>query len=593
MEWLNDDLEDFQSLLSEDELVEEPVDVDTFLHDKYFLGIKTVSDLQKKIIEESSQIFLPHTLVKLYGEEEGKRRWDNSVSEVVAQCGKGSGKDFSSRCAFLYTIYKLHCLRDPLGYYSKAHGTYIDLLNLAVNAEQAERVFFQPLKNMMTGSPYFREVGFQLKKKEIEFDLRPIRLFSGNSESEAWEGLDLMLVVLDEIAAFKTDGQLQGERAQRLSASAIYKMSKMSVMSRFPDIGKCILLSFPRYRDDFIQQRYAESAKEPRVLRIKAKTWEMNPLITREQLEPEYKRNPIDAKARFECEPPEMIDAFFRDPARVRACFKGRWVTIDAGTEEEQRKLTEVEELNPINPDGTFKDWFKPSPGDDHPRFIHVDLGQVRDRAALSMCHVPGTRNVKVDFERTEKLPVVKMDLIHSWMAQPGQEIDFSGIREFITLLCRKFPVALVTFDQWQSIDMIQSLNRRGIYSEMHSVKIAEYDNLATCFYDGRFSGYFNELLVEDELLKLQVLENRKIDHPSKGSKDLADALAGAAWSACQYADIDAEIEIDILGSEDDWEQAELEDALEDDRASDGRYGREVSQLTYIEDNPDVEFRMI
>lgn len=589
LDWIKTDFEDFNDLLRQDDLVEEPVPIEVFLHDKRYLNIKVVSDLQKQIIEASSQILLPHTLTELYGEEKARKIWDEeTVNEIVAQCGKGSGKDFSSRCAFLYTIYKLHCLKDPLSYYSKAHGTYIDLLNLAVNAEQAERVFFQPLKNMLTGSDYFTSVGFELRKKEVEFYERPIRLFSGNSESEAWEGLDLMLVVLDEIAAFKTDGMLQGERAQRLSASAIYKMSKMSVTSRFPDVGKCILLSFPRFRDDFIQQRYQESSKEPKVLRIKAKTWEMNPNITRAQLENEYIRNPIDAKARFECEPPEMIDAFFRDPERVRACFKGKWVTADEGTDEERRKLLEIPELNPVNDNGTFKPWFKPSPADDYPRFIHVDLGQVRDRAALAMCHVPGTRRIETGFSSHESLPVVKMDLIHSWKAEPGSEIDFAGIREFIALLCKKFPVSLVTFDQWQSIDMIQSLNRRGIYSEMQGVKIAHYDNLATCFYDGRFSGYFNHILVEDELLKLQVLENRKIDHPSTGSKDLADALAGATWSACQYADIDTEIEIDVWGTDDDWEDMEYQDALLDDQANDKRYGKERAAM-YVDDGLNFE----
>lgn len=582
--WLNTNFEDFDSLLSESELVEEPVPIDVFMHDKHYLGIKQASDLQKKIIEHSSQIFLPHTLIELYGEERGKQIWEEeTVSEIIAQCGKGSGKDFSARCSFLYTIYKLHCMKDPLAYYGKAHGTYIDLLNLAVNAEQAERVFFSPLKNMMTNSPYFLDVGFEPRKKEIEFMQRPIRLFSGNSESEAWEGLDLMLVVLDEIAAFKTDGQLQGERAQRLSASAIYKMSKLSVMSRFPDVGKCILLSFPRYRDDFIQQRYAESETEPKVLRIKAKTWDMNPLITRAQLEPEYARNPVDARARFECDPPEMIDAFFRDPERVRACFQGQWKIRNEGKSDERRILTEVESLNPINDNGTFKDWFKPSQGDEFTRFIHCDLALKRDRAAVAMCHSPGTRSIETGFGQHEQLPVVKMDLIHYWEAGAGQEIDFSGIREFIALLCKKFPVGLVTFDQWNSIDMIQSLNRRGIYAEMQGVKINHYDNLATCFYDGRFSGYFNHILVEDELLKLQVLENRKVDHPSKGYKDGSDALAGAAWSACQYADIDTEIELDILGSDDDWEAYEMEDAMEDDRQRDGRYGKERSSLVEID----------
>jgi hypothetical protein len=100
-------------------------------------------------------------------------------------------------------------------------------------------------------------------------------------------------------------------------------MSKLSVMSRFPEIGKVILLSFPRYKGDFIQQRFFNSRdkNEPKTWSIKAATWEVNPTIHRHQLESEYIRNPIEARARFECEPPNMEDAYFRDPDLVRKSF--------------------------------------------------------------------------------------------------------------------------------------------------------------------------------------------------------------------------------------------------------------------------------
>lgn len=495
-----------------------------------------------------------------------------------------SGKDFSSRVGFAYAIYKLHCLRDPIEYYGKAHGTYIDLLNIAINADQARNVFFSPLTNMLKMSPYFVEQGFEPRKDSIEFHSCPIRIHSGNSEAEAWEGLDLLLVVLDEIAAFKSDAQFsRSSGAQRLSASAIYKMSKLSVMSRFPELGKCILLSFPRYRGDFIMQRYEESAEESHVLRIKAATYEVNPMITREMLEPEYKRNPIEAKARFECEPPEMVDAFFRDPERVRKCFRGNWEVRNKDTKDEKLIIKENPELNPIDDEGRLKPWFKCM--DDHTRFIHVDLGLKRDRAALCMAHSPGTRKVEVEFGVWEHLPVIKMDLIHYWEAGPGQEIDFQNIREFIKLLAKKFPVGMVTFDRWNSVDMIQILNKRGIYAEQHSIRKADYDSLATAMYDGRFTGYFSKILVEDELLKLQVRPNGKIDHPEGMHDDLAQALAGACWHAAQFVDMDSEIDISVLGEEDDFRAIEAAEAREEDRQrNDGRV-RPHSQMTYDEDD--------
>ena len=504
----------------------EPVPIDVFVGDRRYLGLPPLSDIQTEIVKMSTQIFNVETLKKLHGDEEGQYIYDTyTQNEVICQLGKGSGKDHCARITMAYTIYLLHCLRDPLGYYGKATGVYIDLLNLAVNAQQAQRVFFEPFKNLLLSSPWFNDQGFEPRVSEIFFFSRPVRCFSGHSESEGWEGYEVMTVILDEISAFKTDAELKGDVRSKGSASAIYNMSKLSVMSRFPEVGKTILLSFPRYRGDFIQQRYDASiaSNEPKTWAIKAATWEVNPTIERHQLESEYIRNPVEARARFECEPPHMEDAFFRDADLVRSAFN----------------FTE----DPIEEDGSFKPWFNGS--DNFTRFIHVDLAVKRDRAALSMVHCPGLKSINTGLG-AEQLPVMNVDLVYSWQAQPGAEINFSQIRAMIVDLCRRFSVAIVSFDQWQSVEMIQSLRAMGINADFHSVKKADYDTLMTSIYDKRLRGYWNEILVENELLKLKLMHGNKIDHPASGSKDLADAVAGAVFQSVSHMQIDQEIEIEF-----------------------------------------------
>lgn len=524
---LNLDFNDFDRLLRQDDLIETPVPIQVFVQDKKYLGLPPLSPIQEEIVKHSTQIFKERTLISIHGEKEGREYYQKYTdNEVICMLGKGSGKDHCSRISIAYTAYLLHCLRDPLNYFGKAHGVYIDLLNLAVNAQQAQRVFFEPLKNLLLASPYFNEVGFEPRVSEIFFFSRPVRCFSGHSESEGWEGYEVLTVVLDEIAAFKTDAELKGETRSKGSASAIYNMSKLSVMSRFPEVGKVILLSFPRYKGDFIEQRFygAREKKEPKTWFIKAATWEVNPTIKREQLESEYIRNPVEAAARFECNPPNMEDAYFRDPDLVRKAFS-------YGDD-------------PVNEDGTFKNWFNGT--DQHVRFIHVDLALKRDRAALALVHAPGLREVKT-LNGVEKLPVVNVDLVYSWEAGNNEEINFSSIRQMIIDLCRKFDVAKVTFDRWQSIEMIQSLRSMSINADFHSVKKTDYDTLTSAIYDGRLRGYWNELLVEEELLKLRLFSNNKIDHPSKGSKDLADAIAGSVFNCIENISVSSEIEIELL----------------------------------------------
>ena len=409
---LNVEFDALDKLLRREELDAEPVPLDVFVGDRRYLGLPPLSEIQTEIVKMSTQIFKLPTLIKLYGEEEGTYRYDHyTQNEVICQLGKGSGKDHCARIALAYTVYLLHCLRDPLGYYGKATGIYIDLLNLAVNAQQAQRVFFEPFKNLLLASPWFNEQGFEPRVSEIFFFSRPVRCFSGHSESEGWEGYEVMTVILDEISAFKTDNELKGDVRSKGSASAIYNMSKLSVMSRFPEIGKCILLSFPRYKGDFIQQRYDSSIEknEPKTWAIKAATWEVNPTIERHQLESEYIRNPVEARARFECEPPHMEDAYFRDADLVRKAF--------------------MYHNDPIDEDGSFHKWFN---GEDNKmRYIHVDLGLKRDRAALSMVHGAGFTEIKTSMG-TELLPIINVDLIHYWEAIPGKEINFSAVRQMI-----------------------------------------------------------------------------------------------------------------------------------------------------------------
>jgi len=67
------------------------------------------------------------------------------------------------------------------------------------------------------------------------------------------------------------------------------------------------------------------------------------------------------------------------------------------------------------------------------------------------------------------------------------------------------------------SADMIQSLRALGINADLHTVAKKDYDTLSTSIYDGRFRGYWNEILVEDELLKLKLINNSKVDHPTTG----------------------------------------------------------------------------
>jgi len=254
---------EFFEVLKDNNFEETPVDAKTFVEGEAFLGQPPLSDIQYSIVEAMSQIYRKEDLVGIMGETEGSRYFDKyTKNEIILQLGKGSGKDFVSTVACAYIVYKLLCLKDPARYFGKPSGDAIDLINVAINAQQAKNVFFKGFKSKIEKSPWFAGK-YYAKADSVEFN-KSITVYSGHSERESHEGLNLLLAVLDEISGFASEvgtGNEQGKTAEN-----IYKAFRGSVDSRFPDLGKVVLLSFPRYPGDYISEKYDDVVLEKEIV---------------------------------------------------------------------------------------------------------------------------------------------------------------------------------------------------------------------------------------------------------------------------------------------------------------------------------------
>ena len=193
------DLNNFIEALDDNPFEEEPVDVRTFVRSKDFLGQPELSDIQYTLVETMSQIYRIEDLIRIMGDRAGREHHAKyTKSEIILQCGKGSGKDFTSTVGMAYLVYKLLCLKDPSGYFGKPTGDAIDLINIAINAQQAKNVFFKGFRLKIDRSPWFAGK-YEAKMDNIEFD-KAITVYSGHSERESHEGLNLMIAILDEIS---------------------------------------------------------------------------------------------------------------------------------------------------------------------------------------------------------------------------------------------------------------------------------------------------------------------------------------------------------------------------------------------------------
>jgi hypothetical protein len=548
----------FLDALSGDEFEEKPVALEQFVTDKQYLGLPPLSELQYKSIKASTQIYKKETLYNLYGPEEGEKIWKQTCSEVILQLGKGSGKDYTSTIACAYMVHLLLCLSDPAIYYGKPPGDAIDIINIAINAIQANRVFFKGFNQRIEKSPWFQG-RYVAKANMVEFD-KSVTVHSGHSEREAWEGYNVLVVILDEISGFELESTSGHDQAK--TASSIYKMYRASVNSRFPDFGKVILLSFPRFKNDYIQQKYNEaiaekevvirhkmlkvdtelpdgtvgnefeieweedhiiSYKVPKMFALKRPTWEVNPTRTIEDFTIDFYTDPTDALSRFACMPPDATDAFFKNRGVIEKAFSSPKLNVDEY--------------------GRFDDHFTPDP--DKLYFVHVDLAQKHDHCAVALAHTDSWVTMKIGEKYKEAAPRIIVDAVRFWTPTSSKSVDFTEVKDYIiSLRQRGFNLKMVTFDRWNSHDMMQQLKAHGINTELLSVAKKHYEDMSLCITEERVLGPHIQLLI-DELLQLRIVKD-KVDHPRKGSKDLSDAVCGAIYNSVALTPRDLNGEIDI-----------------------------------------------
>ncbi len=551
--------DDFLEALADSPFEEIPVDVKTFVEGEEYLAQPSLSDIQYDSVEAMSQIYRKEDLIQIMGFEEGSRHYKKyTKNEIILQLGKGSGKDYMSTVAVAYAVYKLLCLKDPARYYGKPSGDAIDIINIAINAQQAKNVFFKGFKTKIEKSQWFAGK-YYAKMDSIEFD-KAITVYSGHSERESHEGLNLMIAVLDEISGFANEVGTGNEQGK--TADNIYKAFRGTVDSRFPDLGKLVLLSFPRYPGDFISTKYDDAILEkeiiqrhhafvmnedlpedatgnkleitwdedhilaykyPGVFALKRPTWEVNPTRKIDDFKLAFYTDIGDAMMRFACVPTFASDAFFKQQDKVRSTMTLR---------------------NPLDSFRRFDPAFKPDL--EKVYYVHADLAQRHDKCAVAIAHVEKWVNIQVMKDYSQVVPFVIVDAVAYWEPKVEGPVNLSEVKQWIQNLRRiGFNLGMVSFDRWQSFDIQNELKAGGIRTETVSVAKKHYEDMAMLVYEDRLAMPAIDLLFE-ELTQLKIMKNNRVDHPRKSSKDLADAVCGSIFGAISHTPRNKDEEIEV-----------------------------------------------
>lgn len=558
---------DHRELASAPDFEEEPVPFEVFLRDSKYLALPKLSEIQLEMALHAERIYYEETFDALGWP---KRR---QVNQIPLAWGKGSGKDYISRILLSRAAYLLLCLAAPQAYYGMPGSETIHMTNIATSAYQAKFVFFESWVEMLKASRWFRdqmEPGANL----IRFD-KQVLAQSGHSQSESQEGQNLIYAVLDEWAGFKTAQELAVkkrlmEREPIQSAQGIYKTILSSITSRFPEVGKLIAISFTRFRNDPIDAKVKEAMADlevrgdvSRYYPSRAATWDVNPLRKRSDFDEAYENDPADAQCRYECKPLASPHRYFQNLLAVRRA-------LGIPLKGEVEAMAPVQPLNieyyygndPDN-EGAVPGWqvrFDVSDLEKHNNLcaIHFDLGISHDLAGMAMSHVEGWRNVEhklvdpdtgVESFVEVRRPIIVTDFVVAFEQQvgnaaadvEGSDIQIRWLRSLIFLLRNEgWRIRFVSGDGYQSTDMFQLLEQRGVDTELYSLdrQTEGYDILKNAIYSGDVTAPFHPLLYQ-EIESLVKISERKIDHQAGSSKDMADAWAGSVRGALKVLELD------------------------------------------------------
>lgn len=491
-----------------------PVDIETFIHDPYYLG-KVASELHPKWKED---------LYRVFGV-------GSPIFEWILTGAIGIGKTTLASIGLSRKLYEMSCLRDPPSYYGLLPESLIVFGIYSITKHQVADTGYFMVKGMIDTSPYFRLDFPRHMKIDSVVDFGPttgkkIKVIPGSQELHAL-GLDLFSFLMDEVNFMRVKDDKEAG-VQRGQAYSIYNATYTRLQSRFIRPGGTLpgmmfLLSSRNAETSFLEEHLNEvknSGSSHATHVSDYALWEVKPahkftlprfkvevgdrtarsrLLTKARL---VETGPNSTKLDISGEDPPRkgsrvvevpgeffvpftkdIDQALRDIAGV-ATFNlspligDRQSIYDAQNPDMQHPFSSETLVVSIDDDvqiaqlldirkiaRVVRSRWTPLLNPTHPRFIHVDIGLRSDAYGFAMGHVAGIKkvthlDVETGLESVEESPVIVIDLMFRAKAPPGSEVELLKGVTFIRYLSRIFPIAKVTYDGFQSASAIQMLNR-------------------------------------------------------------------------------------------------------------------------------------
>jgi hypothetical protein len=497
-------------------------------------------------------------LIELFGEEVNpyriaRYRWGMFTGAI------GIGKTTMASIVIPYMCHWILCLKNPQEFYDLLPGSRIAFMQMSTSDDQAKETVFGDIKARIEYSPWFQR-NYPIDPKfstQIRFS-KDIWVLPGNSAETTFEGYNILGGILDEADSHK-------RTKDKDYAEAGWDTINSRIDSRYQDRGFLLTIGQMKSSSGFAATKYAELLKDKehahtvRMTIWESRGWDkyLKPNGERDSFWYDIRRKEIipsgvgallstDSehlmeipnvyRKSFENNPEKALRDLAGIPPAAGDPFISLTYKIEEAVERWQERYDNLG--SPVTDDPTrpqFAKWFKALTP--LRRAVHVDIAYSPegDAAGIAMGHVAEV----VDLDGEMK-PYIVFDMLMRIKAPPGTEIMLSDLRHIIYDLRDEhgFRIGLVSMDGFQSTEMKQQLRKRKFPTEYVSVDKSKlpYEDLRDAIYENRieFPPYYTYLkkgstdriqIAVKELMELEDVE-KKVDHPTNGSKDVADCMA-------------------------------------------------------------------
>lgn len=523
-----------------------PVDFEQFMFDPMFLGRPRV-EIYPAVLEECTKI-----------NNAGGSRVTNPYTEAVFTGGIGSAKTTSALYTCAYQTYVLSCFKDPRRTFGMDSTSEILIVFQSLSGSHAQEVDYTRFREICEQSHYFRSV-FPFNKrltKQLKFPGRvEVRAIGTDTGAIGQNVIGGLIDELNFMTITKDSAKNKGGTYNQ--ALTIYNGISRRRKSRFISSGAMpgilCLVSSKRYPGEFTDKKIEEAVTDPTIYIYDKRVWDIKPKGTFTSGSFRMFTGDLTRKARILEDsdlvpskdsdlvvkvPVEFLKDFQDDPigslrdiagigtlARYPYIMNNAKVSEAFGFHESifTHQTTDFSdgELGIIMDNLQYKE---------RARWAHIDLGVTNDACGLAIGCVPSFAAIKRSTDEIEMLPNIHVDGLLRITPPHGDEILFYKIRDILYVLRDNgINIKWVSFDQFQSVDSIQILQRKGFLAGRQSVDITmePYDHTKLAIYDGRLKAPIHSTCMVELLSLERDIKKGKIDHPPEGSKDVSDGLAG------------------------------------------------------------------